>query len=73
MSKTPLKSARRRASGNGDNAPALPTVPQAEQNQKKRTIHALPKPVKLIRYRQKLPEIFAEVGGFDFLGLSLTG
>jgi hypothetical protein len=35
-----------------DNASALPTVPQAEQNQKKQTSDVLPKPDKLIRYRQ---------------------
>ena len=51
MRKTPPKSARRRACGNVDNAHALPTVPQAEQNQKKRTFDVLPKPDKLIRYR----------------------
>src|SRR5271157_3508659 len=52
--KTPLKSARRRACGNVDNANALPTVPQEEQKQKKRTFDALPKPGKLIRYRHIL-------------------
>jgi hypothetical protein len=39
-----------------DNASALPTVPQAEQNQKKRTSDVLPKPDKLIRYRQENDE-----------------
>ncbi|MGA8585488.1 MAG: hypothetical protein WB715_16935, partial [Roseiarcus sp.] len=38
--------------GNVDNAHALPTVPQAEQKQKKRTFNVLPKPDNLIRYRQ---------------------
>jgi hypothetical protein len=50
--KAPLKSARRQACGNVDNASALPTVPQAEQKQKKRTYVALPKPDNFIRYRQ---------------------
>ena len=49
--KTPPKSARWRACGNVDNANALPTVPQGEQKQKKRTFDVLPKPDKLIRYR----------------------
>ena len=42
-----------KACGNGDNANALPTVPQEEQKQKKRTFDVLPKPDKLIRYRQR--------------------
>ena len=33
-----------------DKANALPTVPQGEQKQKKRTFDVLPKPDKLIRY-----------------------
>ena len=36
-----------------DKPPACPTRPQAEQNQKKRTFDALPKPDNLIRYRQR--------------------
>jgi hypothetical protein len=31
----------------------LAHIPTAEQNQKKRTNHVLPKPDKLIRYRQR--------------------
>jgi hypothetical protein len=34
--------------------PRCPQGPQAEQKQKQRTIDALPKPDKLIRYRQDL-------------------
>jgi hypothetical protein len=49
----PLNSARRRSCGNVDNANVLPTIPQGEQKQKKRTIDVLPKPDKLIRYRQE--------------------
>ncbi|MFZ0605747.1 MAG: hypothetical protein WAN05_31090, partial [Roseiarcus sp.] len=33
----------------------LPNPPTAEQNQKKRTLDALPKPDNLIRYRQEMP------------------
>ena len=52
MRKTPLKSARRRNPVDGmDKPPACPPRPQ-EQKQKKRTIHALPKPDNFIRYRQ---------------------
>jgi hypothetical protein len=48
----PLKPARRRAPVDGmDKPPACPPRPQ-EQKQKKRTNHVLPKPDKLIRYRQ---------------------
>src|SRR5208337_3141 len=39
MRKTPLKSARRRARGNGDNAKALPTVPQ--ENRTRRSGHLM--------------------------------
>jgi hypothetical protein len=52
MRKTPLKSARRRACGNVDNANTLPTVPQEEQKQKKRTFDVLPKPDKLTQLAQ---------------------
>jgi hypothetical protein len=52
MRKTPLKSARRRACGRHGQASGLPTPLTGEQNQKKRTIHVLPKPDNFIRYRQ---------------------
>ena len=55
MFNAPLKSARRRNAVDGmDKASGLPTPPTAEQNQKKRTNHVLPKPDKFIRYRQKM-------------------
>ena len=55
MFNAPLKSARRRNAVDGmDKASGLPTPPTAEQNQKKRTNHVLPKPDKFIRYRHKL-------------------
>jgi hypothetical protein len=37
-----------------DNARALPTSPQAHQQQQKRSIDVLPKPDNLIRYLQPL-------------------
>ena len=42
-------------------ASGLPTPPQAEQNQKKRTFDVLPKPDNLIRYRQKLQAVMARI------------
>ena len=48
----PLKSAQRRRTCGRRFAP--PTFPQGEQNQKKRKYDVLPKPDKLIRYRQIL-------------------
>ena len=61
MRKTPLKSARRRARGNGDDARGVPHSPTGEQNQKKRTFDVLPKPDKLIRYRQAAPATLHEL------------
>jgi hypothetical protein len=53
MRKAPLKSARRQNCwGRHGQASGLPTPPTAEQNQKKRTFDALPKPDNFIRYRQ---------------------
>ena len=52
MFNAPLKSARRRGLWKWGQASGLPTPPTAEQNQKKRTNHVLPKPDKFIRYRQ---------------------
>src|SRR6185437_10146465 len=49
----PLKSARRRACGNVDNA-RVAHSPTGKQNRKKRTFDVLPKPDKFIRYRQIL-------------------
>jgi hypothetical protein len=54
MRKTPLKSARQRGlwkCGQGIRPAHSPT---AEQNQKKRTNHVLPKPDNFIRYRQTM-------------------
>src|ERR1700745_1939462 len=54
MRKTPLKSARRRASWTAWTSLRLAhPAHTAEQDQKKRTNHALPKPDKFIRYRQQ--------------------
>ena len=54
MRKAPLKSARRQNCwGRQGQASGLPTPPTAEQNQKKRTFDALPKPDNLIRYRHR--------------------
>jgi hypothetical protein len=51
--KTPLKSARRRASWTAWTSLRLAhPAHEAEQNQKKRTSDVLPKPDNLIRYRQ---------------------
>jgi hypothetical protein len=58
MRKTPLKSARRRPHGRHGQASGLPTPPTGEQNQKKRTFDALPKPDNFIRYRQNLHLLF---------------
>jgi transposase len=56
MRNKPPKSARRRnPCGRHGQACGLPTPSTAEQNQKKRTYDVLPKPDKLIRYRQLLP------------------
>src|SRR5271166_622927 len=53
MRKTPLKSARRRASWTAWTSLRLAhPAHEAEQNQKKRTYDVLPKPDNLIRYRQ---------------------
>ena len=54
MRKTPLKSARRRGLWKWGQGIRLAHSPTAEQNQKKRTNHLLPKPDKFIRYRQKM-------------------
>jgi hypothetical protein len=62
MPSTPLKSARRRACGHGDDAHASPTCPQ-EQKQKKRTVDVLPKPDKLIRYRQQIAHAQSQMAG----------
>jgi hypothetical protein len=48
----PLKSARRPACGNVDNAKGVAHSPTGEQKQKQRTFDVLPKPANLIRYRQ---------------------
>ncbi len=59
MKNAPLKSARRRGLWKCGQGIRLAHSPTAEQNQKKRTDHALPKPDKFIRYRQILPpEVF---------------
>src|SRR5277367_6790761 len=69
MPKTPLKSARRRASWTAWTSLRLAhPAHEAEQNQKKRTSDVLPKPDNLIRYRQENPiprmgdRIFAKLG-----------
>ena len=49
--KKPLKSARRPACGNVDNANGVAHSPTGEQKQKQRTFDVLPKPANLIRYR----------------------
>src|SRR5271155_3932339 len=55
MPKTPLKSARRRASWTAWTSLRLAhPAHEAEQNQKKRTYVVLPKPDNLIRYRQTI-------------------
>ncbi len=53
MKNAPLKSARRRGLWKCGQGIRLAHSPTAEQNQKKRTDHALPKPDKFIRYRQR--------------------
>src|SRR6202044_1138974 len=52
MKNAPLKSARQRGLWKWGQGIRLAHRPTAEQNQKKRTNHLLPKPDKLIRYRQ---------------------
>jgi hypothetical protein len=54
MKNAPLKSARRRGLWKWGQGIRLAHSPTAEQNQKKRTNHLLPKPDKFIRYRQGL-------------------
>jgi hypothetical protein len=56
MKNAPLKSARRRGPWKWGQGIRLAHSPTAEQNQKKRTNHLLPKPDKFIRYRQELNE-----------------
>src|SRR5271166_4981668 len=57
MRKTPLKSARRRASWTAWTSLRLAhPAHEEEQKQKKRTYVVLPKPDNLIRYRQQLRE-----------------
>src|SRR5271156_2355570 len=65
MPKTPLKSARRRASWTAWTSLRLAhPAHEAEQNQKKRTSDVLPKPDNLIRYRHELVMPAAEAGTF---------
>jgi hypothetical protein len=52
MKNAPLKSARRRGLWKWGQGIRLAHSPTAEQNQKKRTNHLLPKPDNFIRYRQ---------------------
>jgi hypothetical protein len=56
MKNAPLKSARRRGLWKWGQGIRLAHSPTAEQNQKKRTNHLLPKPDNFIRYRQELNE-----------------
>jgi hypothetical protein len=51
-----------------DKPPACPPRPRGEQNQKKRTIHALPKPDNFIRYRQKVQAYFFRVDSITRYG-----
>src|SRR5271165_7556627 len=53
---TPPESARRRALWTCGRRSHVDHIPTGEQNQKKRTFDVLPKPDKLIRYRQYQPE-----------------
>jgi hypothetical protein len=53
MKNAPLKSARRRGLWKCGQGIRLAHSPTAEQNQKKRTNHVLPKPDNFIRYRQR--------------------
>jgi hypothetical protein len=55
MKNAPLKSARRRGLWKCGQGIRLAHSPSAEQNQKKRTNHVLPKPDNFIRYRQGDP------------------
>jgi hypothetical protein len=52
MKNAPFKSARRRGLWKWGQGIRFAHSPTAEQNQKKRTNHVLPKPDKFIRYRQ---------------------
>jgi hypothetical protein len=67
MKNAPLKSARRRGLWKWGQAIRLAHSPTAEQNQKKRTNHVLPKPDNFIRYRQ------SKTGTAEAVGCTLVG